>query len=168
MDQGRGISGERTGGNQTGSDERCEFGREYESVIVMISTYIVSLFLIGLSGLLLDLHRRSWRATQHIESISPADLRFARSQYRRRMQASGTIGVLGAVLGVYPLVPRAPLSITLYLVAISLACLAIMMLAALDAWATRQNFMRLRTEQLAAQIKVARDLGREQTRFHDS
>jgi hypothetical protein len=133
----------------------------------MIATCIVSLLLIGLSGVLLDLHRRSWREIQQIESVSPADLRFAQSQYRRRTQASGTIGVLGAVLGVYPLVPRAPLPITLYLVAITLACTAIMLLAALDAWATRQNYMRLRSEQLATEIKLARELGRERTRFHD-
>lgn len=133
----------------------------------MIGTCIVSLLLIGLSGFLLDLHRRSWRSVQQVESISLADLRFARSQYRRRTQTSGTIGVLGVVLGVYPLVPRAPLPFTLYLVAITLACLAIMLLAALDSWATRQNFLRLRSEQLATQIKLSRDLGREQTRFHD-
>jgi hypothetical protein len=133
----------------------------------MIGTCIVSLMLIGLSGLLLDLHRRSWRTVQQIDSISPADLRFARSQYRRRTQASGTIGVLGAVLGVYPVVPRAPLPITMYLIAITLACVAIMMLAALDAWASRQNFMRLRSEQLTNQVKLARDLSGERTRFHD-
>ena len=75
--------------------------------------------------------------------------------------------MLGAVLGVYPLVPHAPLPFTLYLVAITLACVAIMLLAALDSWATRQNFLRLRSEQLATQIKLARELGREQTRFHD-
>jgi hypothetical protein len=133
----------------------------------MFATYVFSLLLIGLSGVLLDLHRRSWRAAQQIESISPPDLRFARSQFRRRTQASGTIGVLGAVLGVYPLVPRAPLPFTLYLMAITLACMAIMLLAALDAWATRQNFLRMRSEQLATEIKLARDLGRERPRYHD-
>ena len=133
----------------------------------MIGTGIVSLLLIGLSGLLLDLHRRSWRALQQMEAISQRDLRFARSQYRRRMQSSGTIGVLGAVLGVYPLVPRAPLPFTLYLIGITLACMAIMLLAALDAWATRQNFLRLRSEQIAAQVKLTRELGKKQTRYHD-
>jgi hypothetical protein len=133
----------------------------------MVSAAIFSLILIGLSGVLLDLHRRSWRTIQQMKSITPGDLRFARSQYRRRTQASGTIGVLGAVLGVYPLVPRAPLPFTLYLIAITLACVAIMLLAALDSWATRQNFLRLRSEQLTSQIKLARELGREQTRFHD-
>src|SRR5258708_39982100 len=121
----------------------------------MIATCIVSLLLLGLSGVLLDLHRRSWRSVQKMESISPGDLRFPRSQYRRRTQASGTIGLLGAVLGVYPLGPRAPLPFTLYLVAITLACMAIMKLASMDAWATRQNFLRLRDIQLATQITIA-------------
>ena len=60
----------------------------------------------------------------------------------------------------------ASLPFTLYLVAITLACVAIMMLAALDAWATRQNFLRLRSEQLATQIKLSRELGIESS--HDS
>lgn len=125
----------------------------------MIAAYFVPLFLIGLSGFLLDSHWRQWRAAQQDESTSPIDLRYARSQFRRRIQASGTIGVLGAVLAVYPLVPRAPLPITLYLMAVTLACGAIILLAALDLWATRQNFLRLRSEQVAAQIKLARKLG---------
>ena len=62
----------------------------------MIATYIVSLLLIGLSGVLLDMHRRSWRAAEQDASLSASDRRFARSQYRRRTQASGIIGVLGA------------------------------------------------------------------------
>jgi hypothetical protein len=128
----------------------------------MIVTCIASLLLVGLSGVLLDLHRRSWRAAQQDESLTKGDLRFARSQFRRRSQASGTIGVLGAAIGVYPLVPREPLPITLYLTAISLACMAIMLLAALDAWATRQNFIRMRSEHLADQIKLARELARDE------
>jgi hypothetical protein len=125
----------------------------------MIAAYFVPLFLIGLSGFLLDSHWRNWRGAQQDKAISPNDLRFARSQFRRRVQSSGTIGVLGAVLAVYPLVPHAPLPITLYLMAITLACGAIILLAGLDVWATRQNFLRLRSEQLAAQIRLARELG---------
>ena len=133
----------------------------------MIGTYIVSLLLIGLSGLLLDGHRRSWRAAQQDASLTPGDLRFARSQYRRRSQASGIIGALGAAIGVYPLVPRQPLPITLYLTAVSTTCLAILLLAALDAWATRQNFIRMRSEQLAAQVKFARELAGDRARSND-
>jgi hypothetical protein len=126
----------------------------------MIATYVISLLLIGLSGVLLDLHRRSWRDAQQDAALDERDRRFARSQYRRRTQASGIIGLLGAAIGVRPLVPHEPLAITLYLVALSLACLAIMLLAALDVWATRQNHARLQSEQLAAKIKLARELSR--------
>jgi hypothetical protein len=133
----------------------------------MIGTSVISLFLLGLSGLLLDMHRRSWRAAQADSSLSLGDRRFARSQNRRRTQSSGMIGVLGAAIGVYPLVPREPLPITAYLAAVSLGCLAMLLWAALDAWATRQNFIRLRSEHLAAQAKLARELGRDGPRFHD-
>jgi hypothetical protein len=167
MAEERGVGDWGQGKRQAVSGEWREIERRCESVSIMISTWIVSLFLIGLSGVLLDLHRRSWRTAQQMESISSSDLRFSRSQYRRRTQASSTIGVLGAVLGLYPLVPQAPLAITLYLIAITLACIAMMMLAALDAWATRQNFMRRRSEQLATQIRISRELGRGQTRPHD-
>jgi hypothetical protein len=133
----------------------------------MVGTFIVSLLLIGLSGMLVDIHRRSWRAAQQDESLTQGDLRFARSQYRRRTQASGIIGVLVAALGMRPLVPHEPLPITIYLATISAACMAIMFLAALDAWATRQNFVRMQSEQLAAQIRMARELARDSARLHE-
>ncbi len=107
------------------------------------------------------------RAAQQDSSLSQGDMRFARSQYRRRSQASGIIGVLGAAIGVYPLLPHEPLPITLYLAAISLACLAIVLLAGLDAWATRQNIVRMRSEQLADQVKFARDVARDRARSND-
>jgi hypothetical protein len=128
----------------------------------MLATYVVSLLLIGLSGVLLDMHRRSWREAQGDASLSQGDLRFARSQYKRRMQSSGIIGLLGAAIGVAPLVPHEPMAFALYLAAISIACMAILLLAALDAWATRQNFVRVRSEQLAAQIKLSREVARRE------
>ncbi|HVT29398.1 MAG TPA: hypothetical protein VHE81_15390 [Lacipirellulaceae bacterium] len=133
----------------------------------MIGTSIISLILIGLSGLLLDLHRRSWRAAQNDTTLKEGDKRFARSQYRRRTQASGIIGTLGVAIGVYPLVPHEPLAITLYLFVVTLACLAILLLAALDAWATRQNFVRLRSEHLAAQVKLVREIRQDNAQLRD-
>lgn len=124
----------------------------------MFTIFAVSLVLLGLSGVLIDSHRRSWRAAQQDASLTDRDLRFARSQYRRRMQASGIIGLLGAAIGSRPLVPREPWPMVLYLAALGGACACIMMLAALDAWATRQNYARLRSDQLTAQITLARKL----------
>jgi hypothetical protein len=90
--------------------------------------------------------------------LSDRDVRFARAQYRRRNQASGIIGVLGAAIGVGPIVPPQPWPMVLYVVSLAGACLSITLLAGIDAWATRQNFARLRSEHLAAQIKLAREL----------
>ncbi len=129
----------------------------------MVLTFALSLLLIGLSGLLLDMHRRSWRTAQHNASISEADRRFARSQFRRRTQASGIIGALGAAIGVGPLVPPRPWPMAIYVAALGVACLAITLLAALDAWASRQNFARLKDEQFAAQLRMVRELRREAT-----
>src|SRR2546423_14823773 len=140
-----------------GSEWRGKCARSIDSISIMIGTYVLSLFLIGLSGVLLDMHRRTWRAAREDKSLTNGDVRFARSQYRRRMQSSGIIGALGAAIGVVPLVPREPLAITLYLAVVTSACLVILLLAAIAISATRQNSLRIRSEQLAAQNKLARE-----------
>jgi hypothetical protein len=124
----------------------------------MFTTYVISLLLIGLSGFLLDSHRRSWRSIEQDVATSDRERRYCRSQYRRRMQASGIIGVLGAAIGIRSLVPHEPWPMILYLMFLAGACFCIMLLAALDAWATRQYYARIRSEQLTAQIKLAREL----------
>jgi hypothetical protein len=124
----------------------------------MFGVYAISLLLIVLSGLLLDSHRRSWLSAQADQKLSERDLRFARAQYLRRRQASGIIGLLGVAVGVGPLVPQQPWPMVLYLLAMGLACVSMLALAALDVFATRHNLARLRSEQLAAQIKLVREL----------
>jgi hypothetical protein len=129
----------------------------------MITVYAISLMLIGLSGVLLDMHRRSWRAAQQDTAITDRDRRFAGAQYRRRTQASGVIGVIGAAIALWPLVPQRPWPMFMYVAALGGACFWIVLLAALDAWAIRQNFARVRGEQLAAQVKLARELRGDDT-----
>ena len=124
----------------------------------MIATWIVSLLLIGLSGWMLDWHRRSWRRAEADTSISDSERRYALSQFRRRMQASSIIGVLGVAIALGPIVPRRPWPMMIYLMSIAGACFAITLLAAIDAWATRQYFARLRSQNLAAQVQLVREL----------
>jgi hypothetical protein len=124
----------------------------------MLTTYAISLVLIGLSGVLLDSHRRAWRAAEQDARLSDSERRYCLSQYRRRMQASGIIGLLGAAIGVGSLVPRRPWPLALYVLFLAGACISIMLLAAIDAWATRQYYARLRSEQLTAQIRLSREL----------
>jgi len=124
----------------------------------MFMTFAISLALLGLSGVLIDSHRRSWRSARDNDDLSDRDRRYAQSQYRRRMQASGIIGLLGVGIGVYPLVPREPGPMAFYLAALVSACACIMLLALLDAWATRQHYRRMLGERLATEIKLASEL----------
>jgi hypothetical protein len=126
--------------------------------VFVIPTLLIPLILIGLSGYLIDSHRRTWQSAQWNERLNERDRRFARSQYRRRMQASGLIGVIGAALGCYPLIPQAPLAMAIYLAALVGACCCIMLSGLLDFWATRQNLRRIQNEHLAEQIKLAREV----------
>jgi hypothetical protein len=124
----------------------------------MIATSLFSLLLIGLSGWMLDWHRRSWRKAEHDVSLAESERRYALSQYRRRTQASGIIGVLGVAIALGPVVPHRPWPLMIYLGSITGACLAITILAAIDAWATRQHFARLRSQFLTAQAQLSREL----------
>jgi hypothetical protein len=127
----------------------------------MYSAFLISLPLLALSGVLLDMHRRSWRNSEQDNSLDERDRRFARAQYRRRTQASGIIGALGVAIGLGPLVPTEPWPFLLYTGSLAGACACIMVLAAIDVWATRQNYARLRSEQLVAQLKTVRELRRD-------
>jgi hypothetical protein len=124
----------------------------------MFATIFVSLTLLGVSGLLLDSHRRAWRHAQDSTDLPPQEKRYSLSQYRRRMQASGMIGLIGAAIAVGPLVPHRPEPMTLYLAALLAACAWIMLMALLDYWATRQHYRRIRSEQLTAQVRLTMEL----------
>ena len=124
----------------------------------MLVTTILSLALLGISGLLIDAHRRRWRAVAADAAIAESNRRYAQAEYRRRMRASSAIGVVGAMIGIWPLVPRRPLWITVYLALLLIATLAILLLAVLDGWATSQRFHRLRTAQQILQARLAHDL----------
>ena len=127
----------------------------------MVATSIFSLLLIGLSGFMLDMHRHKWRRAEQDATLTPSERRYALSQYRRRSQASGIIGVLGVAIMIGPLVPHRPWPLVFYLAALVGPCIAIVLLAAMDAWATRQHFARLHGQQLAAQAKLAMELRTE-------
>ena len=122
----------------------------------MIGAFVISLALLGVCGLLVDSHQRTWREARDSATLSQRDKEFAKSMYRRRMQASGTIGVLGAAIGVWPIIEgeRQPWALALYTGLLLAACSWIMVLAMLDLWATRRHYRRVRMEQLAKQLQL--------------
>lgn len=119
------------------------------------------MLLLGISGLLLDSHRRTRRrvaVAARRDQIGPGAERFARAQYRRRMFASGTIGLVGAAIAVAPLVPDHPVPMTLYLILLVGACGWIMLLALVDVFATHVFYRRLRGDQMSAHTKLVKEL----------
>lgn len=121
----------------------------------MFAVIFISLSLLGISGLLMDSHRRTWREARDSATLPERDKRFAGSMFRRRMLASGTIGAVGAAIAVGPLVPRVPLAMAAYLAALLAACAWIMLLAMFDVWATRRHYRRLRSEHRDRQVQLA-------------
>lgn len=128
---------------------------------------ITGLLLLGLSGLLIDAHRRTWRAVQAGDKLEERDLRAARAQYLRRLRASGTIGVLGALLIVHPLVPQKPLWFTLYVLLLVLLCGWMFLLALVDGFAASLRVRRARRERESLEAKLNREL-RDARQQHQS
>jgi hypothetical protein len=120
----------------------------------MIGAFVISLALLGMSGLLIDSHRRTWRDARESTTLADRDKRFAQSMFRRRMLASGMIGGIGAAIGVGPIVPREPLAMAAYLAMLLAACTWILLLAMLDIWATRRHYQQVRMEQLSKQLQL--------------
>lgn len=122
----------------------------------MVAVAIISLTLLGLSGLLIDSHRRTWQEARESTSLSEADKSFARAMYLRRMQASAMVGVMGAAIGIWPAINQQarPWALLLYTAILLVACAWSMALAVFDIWATRRHFHRKRMENLAKQLQL--------------
>jgi hypothetical protein len=88
-------------------------------------------------------HVRSLRQCES-EALQPADRNFRRRQFRRRMQASAMLGLLGLALMAAPLISHRerPLGFLIYWMAV-LAWLGWIVLLALgDAWSSQQHIRR--------------------------
>jgi hypothetical protein len=119
--------------------------------------------LLVVTGVMLDAHRRTWRGEMGRDDSDQRERRVARAQYLRRMQASGTLALLGGLLMVNPLIPLTPLAYVLYTLALVLCCGWILMLGVVDAFATwvkahkaREQHISAR-EQLEAELRAARE-----------
>lgn len=130
----------------------------------MIGTYVMSLGLLGLSGLLIDQHRRVWAdAREDLAAGSPLH-RFARSQFRRRMIGSSMIGVVGALIALHPIIPREPEWVVVYIASLLLGCLAIFTAGLIDALAGARHYRRARLEDRLKQAKLAFELQQQAKR----
>jgi hypothetical protein len=117
---------------------------------------VLSLFLIGLSVVLVAAHMRSSR---HDAGSDPCEAGFHRRQYRRRMLASSLIGAVGLAL-----LAGIRLEETLLAAAYWMVIMAVVVwiaaLALIDLACSRAYFDQLRAEQLRQQDAFLSDIER--------
>lgn len=128
---------------------------------------VVGVGLVLFGGWLMSSHWKSWREHAHDDSLDDADRRYYRNQFRRRVQASGIILLLGFLIPIgdriIPLNRDDASVATLYwLVVLALTCW-VLLLAMLDLVATRahsrlalSHLRRLREKQRELQAEADR------------
>ena len=97
----------------------------------------------AVGGLLVAWHLRARRMLEKHE-VRPAELDFALRQYRRRMQASAMMLLIGAAILVSPWIVHDGLASVLYWLAVLLVLLWMAALALADMLATQFHFARQR------------------------
>ncbi|TWT89046.1 hypothetical protein Mal64_25380 [Pseudobythopirellula maris] len=113
---------------------------------------LISLLLLGVSGALIDSHLRQWRAVVARHASEATETRFFRRRHRRRLTASTLIGVAGAMIAVWPLVPTTPLAVIAYLALLSAAASVILALGLFDAAASAKYYGARNRKEAAAAI----------------
>ncbi|MEM6329877.1 MAG: hypothetical protein AAF790_06480 [Planctomycetota bacterium] len=121
-------------------------------------TALLSLLLLGLSGWLIDQHRTVWAQARGAAPPGGRRLRFARGQFWRRMISSSTIGLVGLLVALRPVVPREPLPMTVYLAALLLGCLLIVAGGVADAYAGARFYRETVRRQRVRQAELAVEL----------
>jgi UDP-N-acetylmuramyl pentapeptide phosphotransferase/UDP-N-acetylglucosamine-1-phosphate transferase len=124
---------------------------------------VTVLLLLATAGLMVS-HVRSWRAFQQEES-DVEELDYRRRQFRRRMQTSAMLGILGvAILVGYILTLwlSSPAFTVVFWIAIILVLFWTCLLALVDMWATKHHFSRLRDHCLVEQAKLRAEINRIQ------
>ena len=131
-----------------------------ENWSVAIFSALVMLSAAGLLGW----HVRTWRTAQRTVTDA-AELDFRRRQFRRRMQTSAMLGLLGpgVLIGrlLVTLRPE-PIVILIYWGVVLLVLIWISLLAIVDVWATRFHFGRVQEHLLLEQAKLRAELQRKQ------
>jgi len=126
------------------------------------ATVVVSLITVVAAGAMLWWHWSAWRHAQ-TDDLDDLERDFRERQFRRRMQASGLLGVLGLALLVGAVLMRIPLSpgfLTLYWCGVMALVVWMALLAAVDVWATKYHYGRARAAWAAERSRLEADARR--------
>ena len=108
------------------------------------SLWMCALLLIA-SGWMINQHVRTWRTAQAEDAREPYELNFRRRQFRRRMQTSGLLGLLGIAIlvGHFIKPPLALVVVGVYWGSVLLTVAWVLVLACFDAISTQMHFNRM-------------------------
>jgi hypothetical protein len=117
-----------------------------------------ALFVFGIA--LLIGHVVAWRRQKHDPTLNEGELRHYRSRFRRRMQTSGTIALIGFLIPLEAMIPKAnPILFTLYCALVLMLAMWIILLGIADYIATRAHIRaslsRLGGARLALEKRLA-------------
>ena len=122
----------------------------------MDSTHAIGFVLTGISAALLASHWQQTRADAARPKPGNRWREYARRRLLRRTVASSLVGIVGLALLAFDQVPRTPLSITCYLLALVLATCWIMWLGLMDLRATRTFQEGEELDRIAGEVRRAR------------
>lgn len=120
----------------------------------MTGTQLFGYLLVAVSAALLALHWQQWRDLRGAR-MRLREWGHLRAQLQRRSVASGLIGVVGAAITLVDRVPREPLPMTTYLVALLAGAVLILAIALADMRATRRWRDSEQLELVARELKRA-------------
>jgi hypothetical protein len=125
---------------------------------------LLPLAIAALGVLLLFWHRRTWLAVR-ANVTEAGELRFHRRRYRRRLQTSGLLVVLGIALevGQWIAADKHPSIFVFYWCAVAMLAAWMMALALADAIATRLHLDKQLRRQLIERAKLNAELTRMQS-----
>jgi MFS family permease len=130
------------------------------------STGLFALFLLSVAAGLMVSHARSWLAMRSAQ-LEPREADYRRRQFRRRMQTSAMLGVLGVAIFVGHLLTAwvaSRLFAVFYWGGVLLLLGWMALLALADILATKFHFSRLRQDYMVEQAKLQAELRRIQAK----
>ena len=130
----------------------------------MLPSLWMCAFLVIASLWMMQTHIRAWRAARADESREPHELNYRRRQFRRRMQTSGILGLLGIAIlvGHFIKPPMAIVVVAVYWATVLLMVAWLLVLACFDAIATQLYFRRIQRRNESEQIRLKAKLRRVQ------
>ncbi len=130
----------------------------------LLTVTIVSALLLLAAGVMMLSHVRAWRAFKQ-EGLDAEDFDYRRRQFRRRMQTSAMLGLLAVALPAGMAITtwlRSGWVFLFYCLAMILLVCWVILLALVDAWATKHHFGRLRDKCLVEKLRLEAEIRRIQ------